>query len=303
MSIRISNLPQGTLPLPEVHFHKAAFIIPKYYDQVGRFKLAQAITGASNPVLWKEYGGRYNYLEYFTLRNGLNEVLATFYTSGTGNFQDTTMVVLNGLCFETWNSHNPLSIDVVSLIKFVIEAGGWFTSLDLAKNDYRRVIDWVELVFCAHKTNFRDRLVLRMNKIKPPCFMSCENEGLYFGSSKSRTQVYCYVRHEKGPVYQGRFGQETLCTKFPWIRIEAKLRGKAQCQHVAAMILEGSKTLDELTAGILAYLLDFKEAGILAKHKRPSLRWWTQFVGTEKINPNPPKLLEEDDLGFDLIEF
>lgn len=288
--VRLSALPSN-LP-PTAHLHLANFKLPYTLDAIGVFKLVQELTGLDRPYIKKEFGGRYNYGTFYTLRNEYNAVLITIYSDGTGKFRNTSTVAISGLSFESWNSHNPLSIDPVELIKFVFGQKGYFTRIDNALNDYRRQIDFEELVYISHKDRFRDRLIVKLNRNLPPYYCRQDAEGIYFGSNKSKTQIYIYVKQDKE------------LTKFPWIRAEVKIRGKIQANHVARMILDGMP-LDALTAGVLGHYLDCKEAGTLQKHKRPTLRWWTQFVGTEKISltPKTAKKSKDDTDDFDLIEF
>jgi len=291
MSVRISNLPQGRLPLPEAHLHKVYFKLPYNTTEANLYKLARKITGLKKPVLHREYGTRYQYNAFYTLRNDHDAVLITFYIDGTGRAKDTTFAACNGLCFETWThpSHNPTNINVNELISFVFDEKGHFSSIDLALNDFRKVLDWDMIVYTSDKERFRDRQILRLNKTRPPYYCRQEAEGIYWGSIKSRTQIYSYKKQDKE------------LTKFPWIRFEAKVRGKAQCDHVARMILEGTLSLDEITKGILGYYLQFVEEGTQLKNRRKPCDWWTKFVGTNKISLNPPKAEEEPDEyeGFD----
>ncbi len=294
MAVRISNLPGGKLPLPEAHLHKAYFKLPYNSTEASLYRLARTITGMDRLELHREYGARYQYAEFYTLRNEFDGVLITFYTSGTGRSKDTTLVAINGLCFETWVTprHNPTNIDVMELIRYVFAEGGHFTSLDLAKNDFRRVLDWDEIVFTSDKERFRDRQILKLNKTRPPYYCRQECEALYWGSIKSRTQIYAYVKQDKE------------LTKFPWIRFEAKVRGKVQSDHLARMLLEGSKSLDDITKGILANYVQFVEEGTQLKARRKPCDWWTRFVGTNTISLNPPKTeLEIDEEDSSDIEF
>lgn len=285
MAVRLSALPDN-LP-PEAHIHKMYFTIPgTLIDKMQVFSLLRKFTGLDNPVVHREFGQRYQYREWYTLRNDHNEVLIAVYTSGAGRFKNTTSISVNGLCFESWSSHNPMQLDPVEIIRFVFEQQGHFTRIDLAKNDFRRVVDWSELVEISSKERYRDRIITRLSRTKPPYYCRQFAESIYFGSDKSRTQVLAYVKHD------------AELTKFPWIRVEIKTRGRSQADHVARMLLEGIG-MDQLVSGVLAHLVDFKEAGINVKQHRPSCRWWTQLVGTEKIKLNPPKPKEDTPEEFE----
>ncbi len=286
MAVRLSTLPQQ-LP-PVAHLHKINFVLPRTLDNDRKISdLVKDIFGIAGyqPNQFKGYGQRYQYNSWYEVKDDCDSVLGVIMTHGTGKFRDTTFVSLNGRCFETWT---PLdcTIDVINLINYVFDQMGYFTRLDLAKNDYRRVTDWSEQVEISSKENFRDRLITRLNRTTPPLYLRQDAESIYYGSNKSQTQILVYKKQDKE------------LTKFPWIRFETIIRGKAQCNAAAKLLLSGID-IDALAAGILCNLLDFKEPGLNVKSKRPSCSWWTRFVGTEKIS-----LLSKDKKPLkDITEF
>jgi len=298
MAVRLSALPPTP---PDAHVHCLNFKLP--YDlatDADLWKLTRQILGQDYvSAVKKEYGGRRNFQSFYTIRNIENDVLLTIYTHGTGIDKNKTAVCFNGLSFETWSALNPLPpIQIDKLAQFVFDQHGWFTRIDLAKNDYRRVTDWQDAVTASHKTAYRDRLVLRLCRTRPPLYMSSNSESIYYGSNKSRTQILAYVKHD------------AELTKFPWIRFEMILRGRHQCDDAVRKILAGTD-IDTLTSGVLAYHLDFKIQSSTTKAFRPSCKWWTDFVGTEKIKlitaaekPGSTDQPEEDaDDDFTGIEF
>lgn len=300
MAVRLSALPPTP---PDAHIHKLNFKLP--YNLVTEPHLT------SGNTLWKlvceligpesaqgiqmEYGGRRSYQKYYTIRNKENDVLVSILTEGTGTVKGTTSVSFNGLCWETWSAVNPLPpLQIEKIADYVFDRGGWFTRVDLAKNDYRKVTDWKDAVAASHKDVYRDRLVLRLCRTKPPLFMRSDSESIYYGSNKSRTQILAYVK------------QDAELTKFPWIRFEVILRGKSQCDDAVRMLRDGTD-IDTLTSGVLAHLLDFKIQSGNTKGKRPSCQWWTDFVGTEKIQlktvAEKPEASQPEEDDFDGVDF
>lgn len=169
-----------------------------------------------------------------------------------------------------------------ALFKRVFDAGGHFSRLDVALDDYRGRITLHQIKDKGLKHEVRT-LFGRKNEdgSRRPCLITIEpdfcsapgvNDGLTVSFGKRGNGVYLRI-YDKG-VKEG--------VKYPWLRSELELRDERADEMAKKIVNVDDIELGKLAAGVLKTYVNFIEPSVTDTNtaRWAISSWWIEFLGS-----------------------
>lgn len=213
----------------------------------------------------KEFVSRYNYNDRYTLKSSENDTLITVYANGFSSNQYTLCVEINGIAFEE-SACNPLILDVPRLAQKIIEHKGSCSNLHLALDDLDNVLPYDDILIMCNEENYQDRLRTPLCRKYGPRWGGGigPTQSIYIGSRKSN-HICIYRKHKQ------------MGTKFPWVRVEVRLRKRQDTAKVLDRIAAG-EYVGKIAADYVKTYLSFVAPGVRSVRYRRVMPWWDCFL-------------------------
>lgn len=182
-----------------------------------------------------------------------------------------------------------------AIFKSIFDAGGHFTRLDVALDDFRGHITLQQIMDKSLKREVRT-LFGRKNEdgSRRPCTIYIQpdfcsapgvNDGLTVAFGKRGNGVYLRF-YDKG-VKEG--------INYPWVRTELELRDERADEMARKIINGGDNELGKLVAGILKTYVNFVEPSLTDSNisRWAVSSWWSDFLGcVEKVRLTIQKVVK-----------
>lgn len=158
-----------------------------------------------------------------------------------------------------------LLLDVAQFLRSLVGRGFSVSSIHVALDDRSRLLSLDQMRTCLREglvvSRFHSYGLYENGRLRDGKVLG---GSLYFGSSKSATQIVVY---DKGAMLE---------SPHPWTRVELRLRNRNASAAVRRMIDGGVG----IAAALVRSSIDFKVPGTQSQRDRwPSQPWWEKFLG------------------------